>query len=161
VAGVSEAHRREDDGWMFAAIGPYFRQVGCISLVVGCIFGCEVYRESVRGIQGLADSSVRWQQQALLDQFIKDHDRHYKNVLNVVFPNRTAVVFVDRLKRVDTTECSPKFKSAFENYIRAWGDLASFIENNSGLPGILEAFKTGGLSLLDGWFRAVPDKVDA
>jgi hypothetical protein len=29
------------------------------------------------------------------------------------------------------------------------------------MPGILEAFKTGGLSLLDGWFRAVPDTVDA
>lgn len=143
------------------SIKPYERHVGCISLIVGCIVGCLGYFECKRSIQGLADTSVRWQQQALLDQLIRDNDRYYKEVVNVVLPNRTAVAFVDRLKRVDTADCSPKFKSAFEEYIRAWSDLASFIENNSGLPGILEAFKTGGFSLLEGWLRLVPDKVAA
>lgn len=134
-----------------------------ICAVISVVVGIYCYGYVQRVVYVVAMLSVVQQTDALHAKMVDDYNAHHKNLATgVLVPNRAISDYGTALGNVrDLRHCSPEFQQAFRNYTAAWADFGSYVEQNSGLPGISRAYMTGGASLLEAWLDKIPAKVNA
>ena len=64
------------------------------------------------------------------------------NTLQLPAP-MAADYLVSGMQKIDTRDCPPEFREAFQGHINAWHNAASHFANNTALNSVLEGFYSG------------------
>jgi hypothetical protein len=134
-----------------------------LGICVAVLFAIPVHYFYRNVLRGMADFSVRRHDQILFSQFINGYKYyHYrKNVVDKPEDNLWGRGYAKDLTAIDTSDCSPEFRTAFARYVGSWYALAEVMKNDRGRFSDDEAKNFDGKKVLEALMRQYPKPTQA